>query len=219
MKLTFDCYDTLLDMTPIDAVLTEIARTGNVNADKALAIYANYEDRLMYVNNIRPYEKLIAANLDFVDMELSCAPLFKTHYDDVLAAYHQLQPYPEVVPALQALKQQGHQLYLMSNSAPDLMQDHLAVLGNTIEHAFTPDEVGCYKPQKGFFETVGAALHLTNENHLHIAHGYWWDIIPCDQVGWRNIWINRNHLSALPQFQPTYELPDLTELPRLVQQL
>ncbi|OIL21363.1 hypothetical protein ATW99_01840, partial [Oenococcus oeni] len=60
---------------------------------------------------------------------------------------------------------------------------------------------------------VQRKLNLNNNNHLHIAKGFWWDIVPCAKIGWKKIWINRNRINGLKEYQPYKEFNDLRALP------
>ncbi|WP_125606704.1 HAD family hydrolase [Lapidilactobacillus bayanensis] len=216
MKLTFDCYGTLLNMQPIDEVIARLARDQQLDSQIAVATYNSYEDRLMYQAKLTPYDKLIAENLSYLDLELTADHWFVNHLDDVLTAYQQLQPHPDVLPAFMQLKAQGHQLYLMSNSAPEFMRNHLAALDDLPDGVLLPNETGCYKPDLPFFEMATKKWQLTNENHIHIAKGYWWDIVPATQLNWRKIWINRDHKNGRQREQPYSEFTDLTPVVELL---
>lgn len=212
MKLTFDCYGTILNMKPIDTILEKLALEKQVDPQLAVTTYNNYEDRLMYQAKLVPYDKLIAENLTYLDLELTADHWFFDHLDDVLTAYQNLQPHPDILPAFMKLKEQGHQLYLMSNSAPEFMRNHLAALDDLPDGVLLPNETGCYKPDLPFFEAATAKWDLNHDNHVHIAKGYWWDIVPATTLSWRKIWINRDHKHGRLQEQPYSEFSDLTPL-------
>lgn len=201
-------------MAGVDACLTEIARQQNVDATQTVATYSAYEDRLMYVEQVTPYTHLIQSNLAYVDMEMKTGDAFQQAYPQVIAAYQALKPFADVNPALQKLHDAGHHLILMSNSTQKLMAEHLKHLAPVFDDVITADETGCYKPQKAFFDFVDA--HLPAGEHLHVAHGFWWDIMPATRRGWRRIWINRDHLIAPQSVQPLTELPDLSEFPKRI---
>jgi 2-haloacid dehalogenase len=209
--LTFDCYGTLLNMAGVDACLADLARRQGVDPIRAVATYSAYEDRLMYVEQVTPYTALIQANLAYVDMEMRTGDGFRSAYLQVLQSYQALDPFPDVNPALQQLHAAGHHLVLMSNSTQTLMAAHLKRLAPVIDAVITADDTGCYKPQPDFFAYV--AQHLPAGEHVHVAHGFWWDIMPATRLGWHRIWINREQLTAPGAVQPLTALPDLSDLP------
>lgn len=213
MILTFDCYGTLLDTSSINECISNICYENNVNSQLAINAFFSYEDRLMYSDEIIPYEKLIRKNLQFMDMDLDTDDLFLSNYKAILQAYYDLKPFPEVTSVLEDLKKAGHSLYLMSNSSSQIMQYNLQTLNKDFDDVFTADDTGCYKPQLEFFSFVQRKLNLNNNNHLHIAKGFWWDIVPCAKIGWKKIWINRNRINGLKEYQPYKEFNDLRALP------
>ena len=217
--ITFDCYGTLLDTTPIESLIAKISKNNNIDPIRAVNTFNSYEDRLMYGNEIIPYGKLIKTNLEFMDMELSYNSLFKKYYDLFLEAYYKLQTFPEVKSVLYQLGEAGHELVLLSNSSKNIMQYNLKTLDNSFQEVFLPDQTKCYKPKTDFFKYVEKKICIPNKRHIHVAKGFWWDIIPCNNLGWKSIWINRNNLPTLSDIQPTYTLPNLTNLPLLIQNI
>lgn len=201
-------------MAGVDECLAAIARRQGVDPIKAVATYSAYEDRLMYVEQVTPYLSLIQANLGYVDMEMKTGEAFQGAFSQVVQAYQNLRPFPDVNPALQALHDARHQLIVMSNSTQSLMSAHLSRLAPVIDAVITADDTNCYKPQSAFFDYVDQ--HLPTGQHVHIAHGFWWDMMPATRRQWHRIWINRDHLKAPAAVQPLKELPDLRGLPDLL---
>ncbi|MFV4966156.1 hypothetical protein [Oenococcus oeni] len=93
MILTFDCYGTLLDTSSINECISNICYENNVNSQLAINAFFSYEDRLMYSDEIIPYEKLIRKNLQFMDMDLDTDDLFLSNYKAILQAYYDLKTF------------------------------------------------------------------------------------------------------------------------------
>lgn len=129
MILTFDCYGTLLDTTPIKQLLMQLARKCKRNETTDVNTYSSFEDRLMYGETIVPYENLIQRDLEYLDMIFGTALFFQKQAKLLVQAYHQLRPFPEVMAVLQQLKEKQHTLLLMSNASIDIMADNAATLG------------------------------------------------------------------------------------------
>lgn len=219
MILTFDCYDTLVDMQSITDCIQQIATAHQVDPQQAAFLYSTYEDRLMYGEAFRPYPELIQQNLAYMDMELRTGQLFQNHVETVFEAYRQLKPHPEVVATLKTLLAQGHQIYIMSNTDPIFMDHNLDQLEHAVTDVILTKDTHCYKPNLQFFKYVANKLDFAHHDHTHIAMGYWWDMVPCQTLGWRRIWINREGLTAMPKYQPTVTLPDLTQVPAVISKL
>lgn len=211
--LTFDCYGTLLNLDSVDQALAQIARANQLDPQKACDYYSRYEDRLMYGETFRPFESLVREILSYVDFELS-AQVFQTQAERILQAYREADPFEEVKESLAKLHAQGWTIVLMSNTYDSLMRHHLQKLGSSIDHVLLADQVHAYKPQLAFFEEAEKALNLKSNTHIHIAAGYWWDMIPAGKMRWPAIWVDRkNHAlyarrkMALKKFAPFVSFP------------
>lgn len=206
--LTFDCYGTLLDTSGIGTFLADLASKHHLSAEKAVAIYTNYEDRLMYGEEFHPYQELLQMILDYCDQEL-VTNVFHDQLAALIAVHKDFHPFPDVIPALTKLKGQGWQLILMSNTNHDIMESNRQQFKGLIDDVVLADDVHCYKPDLHFFRTVAEKYHLTSDNHVHIANGYWWDIVPCTKLGWPKIWCNRCGFKGNQREQPYQEIHSL----------
>ena len=213
MIITFDCYGTLLDTSSIEQLISAMAREKSVDSNLAVTLFNSYEDRLMYGQTIIPYEKLIKKNLAFMDMELSSGSFFQDHYTSIINAYYSLKPFPEVLSVLHQLELAGHKLYLLSNSSKQIMRYNLKMLNNPFLQTFLPEQTHCYKPQLNFFKYVEQQIDIPSKEHIHIAKGFWWDIVPCTKLNWRKVWINRNHFNGLKEYMPYKEFSNLSNIP------
>ena len=66
--LTFDCYGTLLDTQPLYDYIGAVAETNGLPKEKAIEIFCNYEDRLMYGEEFIPYDKLLFEILTYCNI-------------------------------------------------------------------------------------------------------------------------------------------------------
>lgn len=105
----------------------------------------------------------------------------------------------------------------MSNTTHSLMQDHLRQFDGLIDDAIVADDTHCYKPNTYFFTYASDKYRFSNQNHAHIAIGYWWDIAPCRKLGWNRVWVNRRNERGRSDEQPYQEIKDLTKLPAALQ--
>jgi FMN phosphatase YigB (HAD superfamily) len=64
-----------------------------------------------------------------------------------------------------------------------------------------------------FFERTHADL----DDHVHVAASHFHDIAPAHELGLRSVWINR--LAERAGAEATRELPDLTQLPDVLDEL
>ncbi|WP_416347420.1 HAD family hydrolase [Allobaculum sp. JKK-2023] len=95
------------------------------------------------------------------------------------------------MPVLHQLHDRGWQLVLLSNTDHLRREKHLEVLDHCFDGAVIADEVHCYKPDLSFFRIAEKQYLRDGKNHIHIAAGYWWDIVPATKLGWKKIWVDR----------------------------
>jgi 2-haloacid dehalogenase len=110
----------------------------------------------------------------------------------LLDAYRTLSAYPDVRPALEALRAAGHRTAILSNGTPDMLADavaaagigdHLdAVLSIEAAHIFKTDP-RTYGLVLRRFDCLPADVSFQSSNR--------WDIAGAVQAGFAGVWINR----------------------------
>ena len=209
--LTFDVYGTLLNMSLISETISKIAEENNFNPKTAASMYSTTEDEIMYGEDFATLDKVINRTLFWTDTYLN-QNFFQKNYDRVVQAYKDLKPWPDVVESLKELKSRGYTLVMMSNSMDMIMDENKKSLGNIFDLSYLADRIKAYKPRIEFFEYVHKDLDFDNNNHTHIANGYWWDIEPATKMNWKHkIWVNRYKMKGSPEFDPQIEVKDLKE--------
>ena len=126
-------------------------------------------------------------------------------------------PFPDVPPALAELRSRGWRLAPLSNTDPDFLDASLGRIGVPVDERVVASQIGSYKPGHEhwheFFRRTGA----DRSRHAHVAASLFHDIAPANELGLTSVWINR--LDERPGPSPTRELPDLTGLPDLLDDL
>ena len=209
--LTFDVYGTLLNMSSISEAISKIAEENNFDPKKAATMYSLTEDEIMYGQEFETLDKVINRSLFWSDTYLNQNFLQK-NYDKVIQAYKNLKPFPDVIESLRELKNRGYTLVMMSNSMNMIMDENKKSLGNLFDKSYLAEQIKTYKPRIEFFQFVHKDLDFDNNNHTHIANGYWWDIEPATKMNWRyKIWVNRNNMKQSSEFDPQIEVYNLKE--------
>ena len=90
-------------------------------------------------------------------------------------------------------------------------------LCGVIPHLFISGELGYYKPQPEYFDAVCAALNIQDRRQAVIVG----DSLNADILGGRNagidtVWYNPAGLPRDPAVPPTWEVPNYTELERIL---
>lgn len=216
--LTFDCYGTLLDTSPLYDFIGRIAGLNGLSNQKAMKVFSDYEDRLMYGEDFITYDRLLLEILTYCNMELS-TDIFTQRYDEIVEIHKNFSPFPDVKESLYRLKENGYDLVIMSNSTNEFMKQHLKIMDNIFDASLVAEDTKCYKPNLKFFKMAEEKFRLKEREHCHIAMGYWWDIVPASKMRWNKIWVNRTKLlQGRNSEKPYLTVSTLLELPQLQRQ-
>lgn len=75
--------------------------------------------------------------------------------------------YPEVEASIKRLHDDGYKLYIFTNALPSRRREVNATsIGKYFEDIFISNELGCYKPQKEFYEYALKKIDISPENVL-----------------------------------------------------
>lgn len=142
------------------------------------------------------------------DAAAKCALEVKARHEEVSLWEH---TYPWVKPALEAVRDAGWPMSIVSNSDGRVYQ-HLVdcELDGFFEHVFDSAIVGIEKPDPRFFQHALAHLELKPEEALYIGDIFCVDVFGANQAG-----IGAIHLDALGLYQdwPGVHIPDVRALP------
>jgi 2-haloacid dehalogenase len=205
---TFDCYGTLIDWNA--GIRAELGRVfGDDRADELLARYHSLEPELQR-DGTRSYREVMTEA-----MRRLGAPAGEE--SGLAASLPHWRPFPEVPAALEDARRHGWRLAILSNSDSDLIASSKASIGVPFDETVVAGEVGSYKPALEHWREFAARTGADPANHVHVAASLFHDIGPANELGLFSIWINR--LGETPGPPPTRELPDLTGLPELLDEL
>lgn len=131
----------------------------------------------------------------------------KKERERLLGAYLELKAYPDVLPALQALRRANVRLAFLSNFTRKMLDAGIASagLGGLFEQVLTTDTVRTYKPDPRAYQLAIDTLGLRREEIGFVPFAGW-DAAGAKWFGYRTLWVNRAK-------QPVEELdftPDLT---------
>lgn len=205
--LTFDCYGTLIDTAPFWQEIEKIGSEHGIDGKLLVNVFGSYEERLMYGEGLfTVYREIIYKALQYCEMDLGVERL-TSDYGRLIKVHQQLAPYPEVIAALNALKAKGYKTAILSNSDWSIMKDNLRSLEHDFDAVYLAEDLHAYKPQFTFFKQV--QTRLGSDRHIHIAAGFWWDIVPAQKMNWKRIWVNRKFKKGLQEYRPFAEVNTL----------
>jgi len=199
---TFDCYGTLIDWN--GGIRRALARAfGEAHADEQRRRFHEIEPALQK-DGRRSYREVLTEAM----RELGAEGDRVTSLAESLPAW---SAFPDVRPALEALRAQGWRLAILSNTDSDYIDASIRQIGVPIDLAIVASEIGSYKPATRHWTEFFARTGADPARHVHVAASLFHDIAPAAGLALRAVWINRlGERSPLPRWR---ELSDLTDLP------
>src|SRR2546429_3099723 len=205
---TFDCYGTLVDWN--GGIRRELARVfGDERAD-ALLVRSHGLEPALEADGSRSYAEVLSEAM----RGLGAPPGEEAALARSLPTW---EPFPEVPAALQALRERGWRLAILSNTDPDFLAASLERIGVPVDLTVVASDIGSYKPAHGHWERFFAETGADRARHVHVAASLFHDIAPARELRLASVWINRLGERADPE--PTRELADLTRLPETLDDL
>jgi len=216
--LAFDMYGTLVDPLGIETRLEP-----HVGPDASRIARSWRETQLRYtalLTVMGRYENFRWVTARALDHALAAAgsELGGEAKRELLAAYDELEAFPDVRPGLERLRAARHELFVFSNGTADMIERVVATagIGDCFQDHVSVDEVAAYKPSPRVYrhaaERIGrpiGAVRLVSSNPF--------DVIGAASAGMRTAWVDR----ATAAFDPLGPRPELTvrELGELTQAL
>jgi 2-haloacid dehalogenase len=212
---TFDCYGTLVDWNA--GISAELERLfGPAAGERLLPRYRAVEPVVQREHPSRRYRDVMATVLATLAAEEGVG-LPEDERDALGRSLPGWPVFAEVPVALAEARRRGWRLVALTNSDRDLIEASIAAIGVPFDGAVVASEIGSYKPAHGHWEAFYATTGADPERHVHVAQSHFHDVAPASALGIRSLWINRLGESREPP--PTRELPDLTALADVLDEL
>jgi HAD superfamily hydrolase (TIGR01549 family) len=145
---------------------------------------------------------------------------WERHRDELEAAYGGFTDadlYPDVRPAMAALRAAGHRLAIFGNQ-PAHRSAELRALGLPVEVIQMSAEMGVAKPSAAYFAAILERLGDPDAASVtHVGDRVDNDVLPSAAAGMQSVWIRRGpwgFIQSVPAgFQPDLVIASLAELP------
>ncbi|MBZ5493621.1 MAG: haloacid dehalogenase type II [Acidobacteriia bacterium] len=120
--------------------------------------------------------------------------------EKLMSGYLNLKAWPDVSPAISAIKKSGLRLALLSNLTPHMLQANIrsAGLAGIFEEVISTDQARTFKPDPRAYQLGIESLGLQRDQILFAAFAGW-DAAGAKLFGYPTFWVNRLKL-------PTEEL-------------
>ncbi len=211
--IVFDAYGTLLDISSIDQLLTDLfgQKSGLIaRLWRQKQLEYTWLRTLMerYVNFQQITEDALIYATRVADVGLA-----KSEQQTLMEAYNQLEIYSEVKQALEALGAH-YQLAVLSNANQAMLEKAIAHNGihALFEAVISVEETGLYKPRPEVYALAQQKFCVERSQLLFISSNTW-DVAGARSFGLKVAWANRfnNEMEELG-FEPDLIVSDLKEL-------
>lgn len=207
---TFDCYGTLIDWH--GGIRAELARLWpDEDAAELLRRYHELEPEIEHAEPGLSYREVMQRVL----ARLGDVP--RGEEDALGRALPSWSVFPEVREALERARGHGWRLAILSNTDRDFIEASKAAIGVPFDETVVASEIGSYKPAAKHWEEFAKRTCADPARHVHVAQSMFHDIVTANALGLPSVWINRR--GERYDTAPTRELPDLADLPEVLDEL
>jgi 2-haloacid dehalogenase len=154
---------------------------------------------------------VFAANLLKLD-------LTKDKREQLMQVWLELKAWPDVLPALRALRGLNVRLALLSNATPRILDAGIENSGlqNLFDHVLSTDAIETYKPDPRAYQMGVDAFGLQRDQIAFAAFGGW-DVAGAKWFGYPTFWVNRMGLPVEElDVRPDAIVATATDLVRLI---
>ncbi|MXZ21256.1 MAG: haloacid dehalogenase type II [Caldilineaceae bacterium SB0665_bin_25] len=219
VALTFDLFGTILDLggSLRPAITERLERDAPGRSPEAFwdqwrtrQRLEQYQDTIMMVGHAG-YLETVRRALHYV-LRMNGLEPTEQRIQELMAAWQGLSPFPEVVPALEQLRDR-YRLVVLSNGDPHFL-DHL--VENRVHFPF--DDVisatgnGAFKPHPGVYRRAAHLLGLEVHQCLMVSANAF-DCVGARACGFQAAYVDRYGLPIEDSpFQPALTVADFTQL-------
>jgi 2-haloacid dehalogenase len=135
----------------------------------------------------------------------------------LMDCYLHLATFPDVKPGLEALKQSGMRLAILSNGEPKMLGAAVesAGLSNLIDAIFSVDSLKEFKPSPRVYDQLPSGLKL-NKREIGFVSSNNWDVNGASSAGFTTFWIQRSGFETSEElgYAATHVVNSITDLCR-----
>ncbi|WP_375259183.1 haloacid dehalogenase type II [Citreimonas sp.] len=205
--LVFDVNETLLDLTTLEPVFGRIFANAAVMREWFAQLIL-YSEAMTLAGQYAPFGELAGSALRMVG-ETQGIPVSDADVEDLKAHIVAMPALPDVVPALEKLRDAGFRLVTLTNSAPGPSPTPLERAGLAVffDRSFSVHEVGRFKPAPECYRLVAEELGVEPQDLCMIACHHW-DVLGAQAIGCAGAFVTRPGNAVLSV--PGLTAPDVT---------
>ena len=209
----FDAYGTLFD---VHAAVRRHGEALGPDAERISALWRAKQLEYSWVLTLMGrYRDFWALTEEALDYALAAFPgADRSLRPALLAAYRELDCFPEVPALMQTLKTQGMRLAILSNGSPGMLKSAVEAAGlqGIFDAVLSVDALRRYKAHRDVYEL--AATHFrVYPDAVSFQSSNRWDVAGAVAFGFRGVWINRSGSPGeYSDLAPAVTLPSLSGL-------
>ncbi len=209
--LTFDCYGTLIDwQRGIEEHLGALLRRKGLPPGKStFPAYLQLEPQEQ--SGYKPYKEVLRDTAVKVAQHLGVG-ISRKEAEGFAASVPFWPPFGDTVEVLRELGRLGYQRVILSNVDRDLLVATVRRNRLDVDGFISAQDVKSYKPALGHWAQFLEVYGVEKLRVLHVAQSIYHDIVPASSLGLATAWINRYREPIPAGATPTYTLPDLRGL-------
>ena len=193
--LCFDMYGTLCDTSSVRTRLGEalgvperlVAAVDETWRRKQL----QYSYQSAQMDDYEPFWAITGHALDYALAAYDLDPTPDTR-EHIRSAYDHLDPFPGAVEALTRLGEAGHDVVVLSNGNPAMLERlaENAGLAPHLDGVLSADAVRTFKPDPAVYEHAAETLDRPLDDCRLISSNAW-DVAGAGNAGMATTWVNR----------------------------
>jgi len=217
--LAFDQYGTIVDMQKglTEAVTPYLAKKGWEGSPDSFVTWwrrTHFENSMIDALLDRghtPYRQIGHRAVSWV-MDRCKIAYTQDEVRWLVGEIERLQPFPDVVAALEQLRASGYKLAILSNGDRDMLKAAGPHIGFAFDHVISVEEAGYFKPHWKTYAKAEELIGLARSSILFVAN-HAFDCIGAKAYGMRTAFIDRRKrpFGETP-YQPDLIVADFAEL-------
>lgn len=196
--ISFDSFSTLVDVESSREVLEEYT-------DEPLEVAQTWRSRALFYSTIaddleqyETYYELHRLGLEYA-AEHHGLDLTSEEIEQLNQVYYDLEPFDDVLPVFEQLRDCGYDLYVISNGDPKMLNEMIDSLDveELLSDTFSADAIEVFKPAAEIYEYASQQTGTPIERMAHVSAAVF-DAQGAKHAGMKGIWINRKRLPQDP---------------------
>ena len=217
--IAFDAYGTLFDVFSVTALGEELfPGKGDALAQLWRLKQLQYSTLRSLMGRHRDFWRLTEDGLVYAARSLGL-DLMPDRRKRLLDAYLTLAAFPDVKPGLQALRDRGLRLAILSNGEPRMLEAAARSAGivDLLDAMLSVEEVKIFKPSPRVYQLAPERLGV-RPAELGFVSSNAWDVAGAGSTGLETFWIQRRAAEPPEElgFAPDHIVSTITELAPLV---